>query len=129
VTDLDTTEQTRAIIESFAEMFYAQRDVRTAFLTFVAEDYIQHNPNIPDGRSAAIAALEPKFSRPDARFDVKRIIVDGNLAVIHLHGRVGDGDPGGAVADIYRLADGRIVEHWDVLQPVPEHTANPHPMF
>ncbi len=123
------TERNRAIVTAFAHRFYDQRDVRGAFEAFVAPEYIQHNPSIPDGRDAAIAALEPKFSAPTASFSVKRIIVDGDMAVIHLHGRPSPDNPGGAVADIYRLKDGRIVEHWDVLQPIQTQTVNPHPYF
>lgn len=123
------TERNRAIIGDFARIFYAEKNVRRAFMTYVVPDYIQHNPGIADGRDAAIAALEPMFSKAGASFDVKRIIVDGDYAVIHLHGRADPASAGGAVADIYRLKDGRIVEHWDVLQPMPATAANPHPMF
>ena len=123
------TEANRALITAFAEQFYARRDVRGAFMTYVAPDYIQHNPGIADGRDAAIAALEPMFSGKNARFEVKRIIVDGDLAVIHLHGRAALDNPGGAVADIYRIKGGWIVEHWDVMQPMPAHSKNSHPMF
>ncbi|KZE11840.1 MULTISPECIES: nuclear transport factor 2 family protein [Sphingomonas] len=123
------TERNRAIVSAFAEQFYGRRDVAGAFEKFVVADYIQHNPGIPDGRAAAIAALAQKFATPGARFDVKRIIVDGDLAVIHLHGRTDPASPGGAVADIYRLKDGKIVEHWDVIQPMPTTARNPHPMF
>ena len=123
------TEKNRKIIEAFADVFYRQKDVEKAFKEYVVENYIQHNPNILDGREAAIAALKPKFSNPDAIFDIKRIIVDGNMAVIHLHGRMNKTHAGGAVADIYRLENGKIVEHWDVLQPIPDKAVNPHPMF
>ncbi|WP_343528827.1 nuclear transport factor 2 family protein [Sphingomonas sp.] len=123
------TERNRAIITDFADRFYTRRDVAGAFERYVAPDYIQHNPGLVDGREAAVAALAPKFAAPDARFDVKRIIVDGDMAVIHLHGRTDPASAGGAVADIYRLKDGKIVEHWDVIQPVPASSRNPHPMF
>ena len=123
------TERNREIVTAFAEQFYGRRDVAGAFERFVVPDYIQHNPGLPDGREAAVAALAPKFSTPGARFDVKRIIVDGDLAVIHLHGRTDPATAGGAVADIYRLKDGKIVEHWDVIQPIPASARNPHPMF
>ena len=125
----DPASRNREVVHDFARIFYQERDVRRAFETHVASDYIQHNPGIADGRDAAIAALAPMFSNPGARFEVKRILVDGDLAVIHLFGQ---GDPatwGAAVADIYRLKDGKIVEHWDVLQPMPETSANAHPMF
>lgn len=125
----DGTEQNRKLMTGFAARFYAERDVRGAFETYVAADYIQHNPGIGDGRDAAIKALEPLFSRPGARFDVKRIIVDGDMAVIHLRGRGSPDERGGAVADIYRLSGGKIVEHWDVIQPIAETTVSTHPYF
>lgn len=123
------TEANRKVVQDFARIFYQEKDVKRAFETYVVPDYIQHNPGIADGRDAAVAALAPMFSSPGARFEVKRIVVDGDMAVIHLFGQ---GDPktrGAAVADIYRLKDGKIVEHWDILQPLPEKSANPHPMF
>lgn len=123
------TERNRAIITDFADLFYRRKDVKAAFEKYVAPDYIQHNPGVADGRDAAITALSPMFGHPGSRFDVKRIIVDGDLAVIHLHGRARADQAGGAVTDIYRLANGKIVEHWDVLQSMPTASKNPHPMF
>jgi len=125
----DETEANRAVVTDFARLFYDERDVKDAFEKYVSTDYTQHNPNIPDGRDAAIAALAPMFSREGASFDVKRIIVDGDMAVIHLHGRTDPATKGGAVADIFRLKDGKIVEHWDILQPIADKTINPHPYF
>lgn len=125
----DPTERNRKVVQDFARIFYAEKDVRRAFETYVVPDYIQHNPGIADGRDAAIAALAPMFSAPGARFEVKRILVDKDMAVIHLFGQGNPATPGAAVADIYRLKDGKIVEHWDILQPMPEKSANPHPMF
>jgi len=123
------TARNRAIITSFADLFYTQRRVQEAFDRYVSPDYIQHNPGLTDGREAAVMALKPMFSSPGATFEVKRILVDGNMAAIHLFGR---GDPktaGAAVVDLYRLKDGKIVEHWDVIQPFPASSKNAHPMF
>jgi predicted SnoaL-like aldol condensation-catalyzing enzyme len=122
------TAVTRAVITDFARLFYVERDVRTAFETFVAPGYIQHNPGIPDGRDAAIAALVPMFSDPDFHADLKRVLADGDYGVIHLHGYRGN-QRGGAVMDLYRLADTKIVEHWDVIQPIPETVHNDHPLL
>lgn len=119
----------RAIVEDFANLFYRQRDIRSAFKRHVAADYVQHNPNILDGRDAAIAALEPMMTSPGARFEVKRILVDGDLAAIHLHAMPRPDSAGGAVVDLFRLVDGKIVEHWDVLQAMPENPVNPRAMF
>ena len=123
------TERNRAIVEKFVDLFYRQRKVRLAFETYVSDRYVQHNPNIADGREAAIQALEPMFSNPAARFDIKRVLVDGDLAAVHLHGRPSEQSAGGAVVDLFRLENGKIVEHWDVLQPIPAQSANSHPMF
>jgi len=119
----------RAAFERFVDLFYVQKRVADAFAYLVADDYRQHNPTIADGPDAAIAALTPKFDgAPDARFEVQRILVDGDLAMVHVKAsRPGAHDA--AVADIYRFEDGRIVEHWDVLQSVPVHAVHDHSMF
>ena len=125
----ETTEANRRVLLDFIDLFYHQRKVRLAFERHVVEEYIQHNPNIGDGREAAINALEPLFGSPDSSFQLHRILVDGDLAAIHLRGRRSPQALGGAVVDLYRFAGGKIVEHWDVLQPIPESALNPHPMF
>ena len=119
----------RAAFERFCDLFYTQKRVGDAFALLVAPDYRQHNPNVPDGPEAAVTMLTPKFDgSPDARFEIQRILVDGDLAMVHVKAS-GPGRPDAAVADIYRFADGRIVEHWDVLQPVPPDAVHDHPMF
>lgn len=119
----------RAEFERFVEIFYTQKRVKEAFDYLVADNYRQHNPTIQDGPWAAIQMLTPKFDgSPDSRFDVQRILVDGDLAMVHVRAS-GPGRPDAAVADIYRFENGRIVEHWDVLQPVPEQPVHDHPMF
>lgn len=122
------TEANRAIVEDFARLFYTERNVRQAFELHVSENYIQHNPRFADGREVAIVGLAELFSAPGSTFEVQRILVDGDLAAVHLRGRPG-GRPPVAVADFFRLENGKIVEHWDAIQPVPEQSANPHPMF
>lgn len=119
----------RAAFERFCELFYTRKRVAAAFALLVADDYRQHNPNIADGPSAAVAALTPKFDgSPDSRFEIQRILVDGDLAMVHVRASF-PGRPDAAVADIYRFSGGRIVEHWDVLQPVPDSPVHDHPMF
>jgi len=118
----------REIITDFAEIFFHERDVRRAFEKHVVEDYVQHNPTLPDGREVAINALHDKFSHPNARFEVKRILVDGDLAAVHIRAFPLGGNEA-AVVDIYRLKNGKIVEHWDVLQLVPESAQNTNGMF
>jgi len=118
----------RAMIADFVELFYVQRRPRAAFEKYVAADYVQHSPGLTDGPDAALQMLEPLFGREGARFDVKRIVVDDPFVVVHLHGRPDPALPGVAVADFYRVKDGKIVEHWDVIQPVVENRVNPRDM-
>lgn len=125
---MEVTKANRAIVTEFARIFYEERNVTEAFTRFVAEEYTQHNPTIADGRQAAIDALEPKFSNPGSRFQIKKILVDEDLAVVHVRAFPLGGNEA-AVADFFRLADGLIVEHWDVLQVVPEGAANTNGMF
>lgn len=119
----------RAIMTDFARLFYMEKNVPKAFDAYVAKDYIQHNPGIADGREAAVAALATTFSDPRKRFEIKQILVDGDMAVIHVHAIPEPGSRGAAVFDMYRLKNGRIVEHWDAIQIVPEKSHNGHPMF
>jgi predicted SnoaL-like aldol condensation-catalyzing enzyme len=60
---------------------------------------------------------------------MKRVLVDGDLAAVHLHGCTEPNSRGGAVVDMLHLQNGFIIEHWGVLQPVPDDSTNPHPMF
>jgi predicted SnoaL-like aldol condensation-catalyzing enzyme len=121
------TAEDRRAIAVFADLFYTQRNVAAAFHRFVASDYIQHNPNIADGREAAITALTPLFSRPTAHFDIRHVLVGGGYAVVHVHAWSEGSAEAAAVFDIFRLRNGKIVEHWDVLQQSPLKSVNPRP--
>lgn len=124
------TASNRQVVEKFADLFYRQRKIREAFETYVnADKYIQHNPGLPDGREAAIVALEPMFQAASFQASIERTIVEGDLAIVHLRVQSSPSQRAAAVADIFRLENGKIVEHWDVLQSMPEKSANPHPMF
>lgn len=124
----DATRANRSVMTEFARLMYDVRDPVRAFDEFVSPEYIQHNPALPDGRDAAVAFLAPLYGAAESRFELLRMIVDGDLVALHVRAHP-VGRPLLAVTDIYRLADGLIVEHWDVIQPVPEASANPHPMF
>jgi len=93
---------------------------------FIAPDYIQHSQLAPPGRDALKAFLDMiRAETPQAVHDVKRAFVDGDHVIVHYHVRRWPEDKGWAVMDIFRLEDGMIVEHWDVLQDVTEGGPNP----
>jgi predicted SnoaL-like aldol condensation-catalyzing enzyme len=92
--------------------------------------YIQHNPQAPDGFEAFVQFVEGFTAQfPQLSLDIKRSIAEGDLVATHSLLKTSPEDRGSAVADFFRLEDGKVVEHWDVLQPVPESAANDHPMF
>lgn len=120
----------KQVVTRFMTQFYVQKDVRGAFETWVDPGYIQHNPMAATGRDAAIGFLEPFFkANPAIRYEIKRVIADGNLVAVHSWGRFSESDRGVAVVDILRVKGCRVMEHWDVVQPVPEKAANSNGMF
>jgi predicted SnoaL-like aldol condensation-catalyzing enzyme len=124
----------KQVVTQFLQEFYIEKKVRSSFETWVDPGYIQHNPYAQTGREAAIAFLS-KFveNTPGQRTKIHRIIADGNLVAAHSHGWQEDGTPeqkrGFAVIDMFRVEGCKVMEHWDVLSPVPETSANTNTMF
>ena len=112
------------------DMAFNERKVKEAFDRYVGPPYTQHNPQVPDGIQGALDGIPGLLiAMPNLRYDFKRVLVDGDLVAVHSHITNGPADRGTAVVDIFRVAKGKIVEHWDVLQPVPEKAANSNTMF
>lgn len=120
----------REVVEAFIDLFYEKKQVRDAFETWVAPTYIQHKPSLPDGREAVIDFLEELLDRhPDRTFTIHRVIASDDLVAVHYHSQATPDDLGFAVVDIFRVETCRMVEHWDVVQPVPAESANSNTMF
>ncbi len=97
---------------------------------FIAEDYIQHNQAVEPGREPLKVFLDTiRESTPEAVHDVKRAFVDGDHVTVHYHVRRWPGDLGWAVIDIFRIEDGKVKEHWDVMQDVVDGGPNPNSPF
>ena len=95
---------------------------------FISPDYVQHSQLAPPGRDALKTFLdEIRPQHPDAMQELKRAFVDGDHVVLHYLVRRWPGDDGMLVVDIFRVADGMIVEHWDVIQDVQLGGPNPNP--
>lgn len=120
----------REVVSEFSQLFYEQKQVRTAFETWVREDYIQHKPTLPDGREPVISFLENLLQRfPDRTFTIHRVIASDDLVAVHYHSQANPEDLGFAVIDIFRVENCQMVEHWDVVQPVPETSKNENTVF
>jgi predicted SnoaL-like aldol condensation-catalyzing enzyme len=115
---------------AFYDMMFNQCQPRAAVANYVGDVYIQHNPEVADGKDAFIAFFEHMATaHPGKRVTFKHAVAEGNLVVLHCH-QVLPGEGEWAGIDIFRIDDaGKIVEHWDVLQRVPKDSANANTMF
>lgn len=112
------------------DMIFNHHNPDQAVAKYIGKNYIQHNPDAPDGPDGVIAYASGYLkANPDLRMEFKRIIAEGNLVAVHSHVKPSPSDRGVAVVDIFRVEDGKLVEHWDVMQPVPSRAANPNSMF
>jgi predicted SnoaL-like aldol condensation-catalyzing enzyme len=122
-------ESNKKVVLEFYEKALNQKDFDAAS-KYLGPRYVQHNPGALDGIDgfkAFIAQRKEKF--PNARGEIKRVFADGDYVVLHVHSVREPGERGMAIVDIFRLENGKIVEHWDVVQPVPDKTANSNGMF
>ena len=129
------TLSVREVAERFVELFHHQDNVVDAFMAWVHPDYIQHNPNAPSGRDATLEVLSAAVkNNPELTHTDKRVIYGDEqdregLVAVHHHFRRKKDERGWAVVDILRIKDGYVVEHWDVMQEVPETARNQNGMF
>jgi len=125
-----TPSQNTVVVRAFLDMVFNQHKVAQAFADYVGPTYTQHNPYVPDGIAGAIKGLGGMVAKnPEMHIYIKRTIAEGDLVVDHNLTTAKPGDRGNAIIDIFRLANGKIVEHWDVVQAVPATHANNNTMF
>jgi predicted SnoaL-like aldol condensation-catalyzing enzyme len=126
--DVQTQEAKRLVLEFF-DLAFVQRKPAEAAERYLSV-YTQHNPMAPDGPELFVEFITQfQAMAPEMKFDIKRVIAEGDLVVLHYHLTMTPDDRGRAVVDIFRVDNGKIVEHWDVLQEVPAESANDNTMF
>jgi predicted SnoaL-like aldol condensation-catalyzing enzyme len=128
VTD-DLLEENRQTVLQFYDLAINQKDYDAAE-KFMGPHYIQHNPMAKDGKAGLKSFIEYlRKSQPDYHSEIVRSFVDGDYVILHVLNTPATGAPGKAIVDIFRLEDGKVVEHWDVIQSIPENPANDNSMF
>ena len=127
--NLAQEEANRQLVVEFYHQNFNQHQVDQA-TKVMADDYIQHNPLVPNGKAPFVSFFKGFFAKnPNAKSKIVRTAADGDLVWLNIHATNGENDRGQAIIDVFRVKDGKIVEHWDVIQDVPEKAANHNTMF
>jgi predicted SnoaL-like aldol condensation-catalyzing enzyme len=122
-------EANKKVVLEFYDAGLNQKDFAKA-AQYLGPRYIQHNPNAadgPEGFHRFIDFLREKY--PQSQSEIKQAFADGDFVILHVHAVREPGTRGLAIVDIFRLDNGKVVEHWDVVQPIPEQSANGNGMF
>ncbi len=119
----------KKLVLAFYEQIIGRKDFDAA-LKYMGATYRQHAPYAADGHEGLRAWLAGfKAAFPNHRYEVKRVLAEGDYVMLHLHGMGGPNPHGESVVDIFRVEDGKVVEHWDIIQPIPESADNANSMF
>ena len=125
-----TTQQSnKEIVGAFLKMAFGEGNVKEAVAKYT-NGYKQHNPTVKDGPEGLIEFASNMGKQfPTMKYDIKRMFQDGDFVIVHAHLRLNPNEKGMAVIDIFRCQKGKVVEHWDVMQQIPEKAANTNTMF
>jgi predicted SnoaL-like aldol condensation-catalyzing enzyme len=122
-------ERNKKLVVAFYQRLIGEKDAAAA-RRFMGEHYKQHSAYAKDGYEGVAEFVQGfKAAFPNHHYDVKKVIAEGDFVVLHLHGMSGMFPNGEQVVDIFRVIDGKVVEHWDVIQEIPEKSDNPNGTF
>lgn len=122
-------ERNKEMVIKFYNAAINDKDFEAAS-AYLGDKYIQHNPLAADGPEGLKAFLDfAKANLGTFKVEIKQAFADGDYVILHVHAKRDPDDRGSAVMDIFRLENGKVVEHWDVIQPIPETSANDNTMF
>jgi predicted SnoaL-like aldol condensation-catalyzing enzyme len=124
------SEENKKIAIAFYDKLINEFDAESAFAQYGGKTYTQHTPVIEDGREGLVKFISwLRGTYPNSHMEIKRAFAEGDMVILHCRWVRSPGERGDAVVDFFRVEDGKVVEHWDVIQPIPENAANNNTMF
>jgi predicted SnoaL-like aldol condensation-catalyzing enzyme len=130
MTAQNVLDENKRLVTEFYELAINQRKPSEAARKYIGLPYRQHNPEVadgPDGFVQYIAEMQKKH--PKLKVAISKALADDDMVALHVHLTREANDPGLAIAELFRMENGKIVEHWDIVQPVPQKTASGNSMF
>jgi predicted SnoaL-like aldol condensation-catalyzing enzyme len=126
----ELTQANKALVTKAYQELFGDHDL-TALDRYWADEYIQHNPSMTDGREAVKTFLQGLGidSWPTRQVKFERVIAEGDLVMLQTAQPASDTSPGTVIVDIFRVENGKIAEHWDVIQQIPTDATNPRTMY
>ena len=122
-------EENKKTVQAFYDFLINKKDFKSAS-KYIGSRYTQHNPLLPDqpeGLEVFVDFLKSNY--PDAKSEIKRLFAEGDYVILHVHSVRIPNTRGRAIFELFKLENGKIVEHWDTIQEIPETSANPNGMF
>lgn len=118
------------VVRNFYLTAFNKQQPAEAMKLYGGLNYKQHNPHAPDGKEAFVSFFTEFYkTKKDSSVEIKRMIAEGDYVVVHVLSKLNKQDRGTAVMDIFRLENGKLVEHWDVMQQIPANMAHKNTMF
>ena len=111
-------EKNKELVVNFYKALFDDRKVAAAFEKYAAPNYAQHSPMATDVPSTILFLQGYLDGTPEHRWELKRVLADGDLVALHVHSWSGPDDAGRAIVDIFRVEGDRVAEHWEVIQGV-----------
>ena len=121
----------KTLVLAFYKMALTDFKPKEAFAHYASSDFVDHAADVPGGtRDDATAALEGLIAKmPSGRWTIVRSAAEGDLVFLHVRVNPAPGAPEVAIAEIFRVQNHKIVEHWDVVRPAVDKPVNSHSMF
>jgi predicted SnoaL-like aldol condensation-catalyzing enzyme len=130
MTARNVVDENKRLVTEFYELAINQQKPAEAARRYIELPYRQHNPEVadgPDGFIQFIGGMQKKY--PKLKVVISKVLGDDDLVALHVHLTREANDPGLAIAEWFRVKNGKIIEHWDVIQPVPAKTVSGNSMF